>query len=89
MIDQSYLRNPGLFFVFFLCFVFPGQAQSLTDWHKSYCDTLQGLRSKEALAFLNSKHLKPKRQIILAIIDSGIDTTVVDLQAALWKNPKE
>ena len=58
-------------------------------WHKMYNNTLQGVRSEDALHFLKAKKLSPRKQIIVGIIDSGIDTTVVDLQSALWTNRKE
>ena len=31
----------------------------------------------------------PKRTVLVAIIDNGIDTAHVDLRANLWTNPKE
>lgn len=66
-----------------------GQNSSSTNWHKMHNDTLQGIRSDEAFRYLKSKNLNPSKQIIVGIIDSGIDTTVVDLQSTLWKNSKE
>lgn len=50
---------------------------------------MQGINMKEALHFLQVKKLKPRQHIIVGIIDSGIDTTSVDLIPALWHNPKE
>lgn len=58
-------------------------------WHKMYNDTLQGVRSEDALHYLKTKKRTPRKQIIVGIVDSGIDTTVVDLQSALWTNRKE
>lgn len=66
-----------------------GQATSSIGWHKTYNDTLQGVNSEEALQFLKTKKIKPVKQLIVGIIDSGIDTTVVDLSKALWTNSKE
>lgn len=66
-----------------------GQVSSLFGWHKRYNDTLQGGRSDEALLFLQAKKINPVKPLVVGIIDSGIDTTVVDLQPAFWKNPKE
>ena len=33
--------------------------------------------------------IKPKRKVIVAVIDSGVDTLHEDLKSVLWKNPKE
>ena len=66
-----------------------GQVSSSSGWHKMYKDTLQGVRSDEALLFLQAKKIKPVKSLVVGIIDSGIDTTIVDLQPALWRNPKE
>ena len=35
------------------------------------------------------KGKQPKQQVIVAVIDSGIDTTHEDLKDVLWHNPKE
>ena len=43
----------------------------------------------KAIDFLQTKKIKPKKQIIVGIIDSGLDTTSVDILPALWKNPQE
>lgn len=58
-------------------------------WHKHYTDSLQGVRSDEALHLL-AKHPRHKaKEIIVGIIDSGVDTTSVNLRPAFWNNPKE
>lgn len=66
-----------------------GQTTAYSNWYKVYNDTLQGINMEKALHFLQEKKLKPHRQIIVGIIDSGIDTTSIDLAPALWCNPKE
>ena len=66
-----------------------GQIATHPSWYKLYNDTMQGINMKEALHFLQVKKLKPRQHIIVGIIDSGIDTTSVDLIPALWHNPKE
>ena len=47
-----------------------------------------GLSIDKAYAFVKSKNLK-STPVIVAVIDSGIDTLHEDLKPVLWKNPKE
>lgn len=47
-----------------------------------------GLSVNKAYDFVKSKNLK-STPVIVAVIDSGIDTLHEDLRPVLWKNPKE
>lgn len=51
-------------------------------------DGYNGISINEAYAFVKSKNLK-SNPVVVAVIDSGIDTLHEDLQPILWTNPKE
>jgi cell wall-associated protease len=59
-------------------------------WHQldQKTDGYSGISLNKAYDFLKSKKLKSKR-VIVAVIDSGIDTLHEDLKPVLWVNPKE
>ncbi len=60
----------------------------LKGWHllDYQQDGYLGTSTKEAYAFLANRK---STTVIIAVIDSGIDTTHEDLKANLWINPKE
>lgn len=58
-------------------------------WHKHYTDSLQGAQSDEAFKLLTSRPKYKAKEIIVGIIDSGVDTTSIDLRPAFWNNPRE
>ena len=47
-----------------------------------------GISVDKAYEFLKAKKLKSKT-VLVAVIDSGIDTLHEDLKPVMWKNPKE
>ena len=51
-------------------------------------DNYNGISLNKAYDFIKAKKLKSKR-VVVAVIDSGIDTLHEDLSAVLWTNPKE
>src|SRR5688572_22825324 len=51
-------------------------------------DGYNGISINEAYTFVKSKNLKGN-QVVVAVIDSGIDTLHEDLRPVLWTNPKE
>ena len=51
-------------------------------------DNLAGISSEKAMRELLAGKA-PRRTVLVAIIDNGIDTSHTDLKANLWTNPKE
>ena len=60
------------------------------NWHlqDKVKSEISGISLNEAYAFVKNKKLTAK-QVVVAVIDSGIDTLHEDLKPVLWKNPKE
>jgi subtilisin family serine protease len=60
------------------------------DWHlrDATADRLPGISLLKAERELLANK-KPQRTIVVAIIDSGIDTAHAELHTQLWSNPKE
>ena len=60
------------------------------SWHMMDHSTngVYGVSADKAYKFIKSKNLKSKT-VIVAVIDSGIDTAQEDLKPILWTNPKE
>ncbi len=61
-----------------------------SNWHQMDPATsgFNGISLQKAYDLVKAKHLKSKR-VIVAVIDSGIDTTHEDLKPILWTNPGE
>ena len=60
------------------------------SWHMmdKEADGYNGVSVDKAYHFLKSKNLK-SNTVIVAVIDTGIDTLHEDLKPVLWNNPKE
>ena len=60
------------------------------SWHMmdKVTDGYDGVSADKAYQFLKSKNLKSKT-VLVAVIDTGIDTLHEDLKSILWNNPKE
>lgn len=68
----------------------PMSADVPKGWHlldKSK-DGYYGISVNKAYEFIQQKKLKGKT-VVVAVIDSGVDTLHEDLKDVLWKNPKE
>ena len=60
------------------------------SWHlmDKDADGYNGISADKAYQFLKSKNLK-SNTVLVAVIDTGIDTLHEDLKTILWNNPKE
>ncbi len=67
----------------------PAETVSDIDWHKHLNDSCQGINLDGAMQYIAEQGMKPRKQVIVGIIDSGVDTTSIDLIPSLWNNPKE
>ncbi len=66
------------------------QSGAPKGWHllDSTQDSFYGISLNKAYQFLVSKNKIPQT-VIVAVIDSGVDTTHEDIKTNLWKNPNE
>ncbi|MFZ9504713.1 MAG: S8 family peptidase [Cyclobacteriaceae bacterium] len=83
-------------FIVLVLFVFGGtvQSQQLSseiplDWHllDPESDQVQGLSVEKTYTTLLKN--KPSKTVVVAVIDSGIDTEHEDLKSVMWINPGE
>ncbi len=65
-------------------------SKPLQGWHllDKEKDGVNGISVDKAYDFLKSKNLKSK-SVLVAVIDSGVDTLQEDLKPILWTNPNE
>ncbi|MFY7979655.1 MAG: peptidase S8, partial [Sediminibacterium sp.] len=66
------------------------QSDISKGWHLLDLEANQvyGISLNKAYDFLALKNKKPQ-PVIVAVLDSGVDTTHEDLKKVLWRNPKE
>jgi subtilisin family serine protease len=71
-----------------ICSTIFSQTKDLKGWHllDGDTDTLHGISINKTYEFLKGKKSTP---VIVAVIDSGVDTLHEDLKNVLWRNPKE
>ena len=89
MFSRKLLIPSFIFISFCISSVASARSAEPFNWYRSNTDSVQGAAIDAAIQYLSKYHHKKQKPIIVGIIDSGVDTTVVDLQDALWKNPKE
>lgn len=89
------MKHTFLLFLCFSCFSFTiafTQSSKDKNWYLlDYTkDSVYGISLSEAYAWLENKKYKPASSpLIVAVIDSGIDTAHEDLKNVLWTNSKE
>src|SRR5262245_18820357 len=64
--------------------------ESPKNWHllDESTDRVPGISAERAMRELLASR-QPRREVLVAVIDNGIDTAHADLRANLWTNPKE
>jgi len=86
------IRISKIFIAFsFLSFSAAAQTNAVPNsWHMmdKEADGYYGVSADKAYQFLKSKNLK-STTVVVAVIDTGIDTLHEDLKPVLWKNTKE
>ena len=89
MIKISIILSTGLL-LGAVCFAQNSTTEVPNNWHQLDKDSTgyYGISLNKAYSFIKTKKLK-SRQVIVAVIDSGIDTLHEDLKSILWTNKKE
>ena len=58
-------------------------------WYKIHNDSIHGANINAAIDYIKANKIKYKKNIIVGVLDSGIDTSAVALKQVLWTNKKE
>ena len=89
MTKISIILSAGLF-LGNACFAQNATTEVPKNWHQLDKDSTgyYGISLNKAYDFIKTKKLK-SRQVVVAVIDSGIDTLHEDLKPILWTNKKE
>jgi subtilisin family serine protease len=68
----------------------PAAPEAPRNWQllDATADRMPGISAERAQRELLGSR-KPRRTVVVAVIDGGVDTAHVDLKANLWTNPKE
>jgi cell wall-associated protease len=82
------MKIRGIGIIAALFFSITSYPQNFKGWHlrDAGTDSLHGISLDKAYDFLKGKKAK---SIVIAVLDSGIDTLHEDLKQVLWHNPKE
>ena len=88
------IKQSVIFYLLIIAFPFVTFAQGTStkeevkNWHQldKGATGYYGISLDKAYQFVKGKKSKP---VIVAVIDSGVDTTHEDLKGILWHNPKE
>src|SRR5690242_2957512 len=89
----SFLKKALLSLVCMACMALPLYAQTLTplsdEWQllDPQKDSVYGTSTN--LAYQELLQGKKPHQVVIAVIDSGVDTAHTDLQGHIWTNPGE
>jgi len=82
------IRMKSLFIISALLLNFSLSAQNSKGWHlkDKATEKVYGISLDRAYEFVKDRTATP---VIVAVIDSGVDTLHEDLQPVLWRNPRE
>ncbi len=89
--NSSLKRTPLLVISLFVCTILFAQKEVVPKgWHMmdKQDSGYYGISAEKAYSFVKAKKLKSKT-VVVAVIDSGVDTAHEDLRSVLWHNLKE